>query len=641
MYEKFYVSTVYEKFCNTLVELLGRKLPIISILVIFLGFLLTILLKRLDLAVRGLSVAIPLIVSSIILKKFYAANYELERQVILFSYNQKTLVLIFSLFYVLSIYCRILDFSYFYIILLLLAYSFVFIQIFSKNCNSTHVLVESTFLMLNLIYGVTLKYPLFFGATDILGHMFISNITYILGGVIPKDLDVYYAYFPLFHILISETSYILGLSIKSSYFLITAPIFAVSAIFVYYIFNQTTNNKQLSLLSALVYSTLSAVIFSGMYVVTRTMAYLGFILLLYLIYNPKRQAGLSRKICVIIISVFIVLVHHVSIPYIVILMFTLYICEKILVKSSHLSNNYILLIVVTFIAYWIYVAYLVVQRLSIIYSNPLIYDSLVIKSSIKPGNEWNFLFSNFDMSIFLFFAIIGIGYTFYKNSVNYSKIFCLFGFSTLIFYIPSPLQILWQTMTMFRFDRLILLVSPFMAFIMSVGICYFINYLLKTKLSKVYSIFCILFLFSAFVFTSLNASSESINIMSNSPHQYFTSEELIGFNYFSKYVPYGSMLFSDYYTSNYFSCFQKFSGSNKLGIPYYTSDIIKNVEDIPLYEGYIILRTKSFSDSGLILGTGSIHNIYSYDDENQLALENNLKVKNKIYSNCAIDIFNT
>lgn len=629
---------MYKEFYNTLIKLLGRKLPIIFILFIFLGFLLTILLERLDLAVRGLSIVIPIIVSSIFLKKFYAANYELERQVILFSYNQKTLVLIFSLFYVLSIYCRILDFSSFYIILLLLAYLFVFIQLFSRNCNSNHVLIESTFLMLNLIYGVTLKYPLFFGATDIIGHIFFSNVTYILGRVVPKDLDIYYAYFPLFHILISETSHILGLNIKSSYFLITAPIFAVSVIFVYYIFNQTTNNKQLSLLSALIYSTSSVVIFSGMYVITRTMAYLAFVLLLYFIYNPKRQTRLSRKICIIIISVFIVLVHHVSIPHIVVLMLILYICEKILVKSPYFSNNYILFIVVMSISYWIYVAYLVIQRLNTIYSNPLIYESLVIKSSIKPGNEWNFLFSNFDMSIFLFFAIIGIGYTFYKGSVNYSKIFCLFGFSTLIFYIPSPLQILWQTMTMFRFDRLILLVSPFMAFIMSAGICYFINYLLKTKLSKVYSIFCILFLFSAFVFTSLNASSESINIMSNSPHQYFTSEELIGFTYFSNYAPCGSMLFSDYYASRYFSFSQKFSGSNKLGIPYYISNIIKYVEDVSLYKGYIILRTKSFSDTGLLFGTNSSRYLYSYDNENQLVLENNLKGKDKIYSNSAIDI---
>lgn len=629
---------MYEEFHNTFIKLLGRKLPIISILFVFLGFLLTILLKRSDLAVRGLSVAIPIIVSSIFLKKFYAANYELDRQIILFSFNQKTLVLIFSLFYVLSIYCRILDFSSFYILLLLLAYLFVFIQLFSRNCNSNHVLIESAFLMLNLIYGVTLKYPLFFGAIDIIGHIFFANVTYNLGRVIPKDLDISYAYFPLFHILISEASYILGLNIKSSYFLITAPIFAVSVIFVYYIFNQTTNNKQLSLLSTLIYSTLPVVIFSGMYVITRTMAYLAFVLLLYLLYNPKRQTGLSKKICIIIISVFIVLVHHVSIPYIVILMLVLYICDKILVKSPYLSKNYILLIVVTFISYWIYIAQLFIQRLNSIYSNPLIYENLVIKSSIKPGNEWNFLSSNFDMSIFLFFAIIGIGYTFYKNSANYSKVFCLFGLSTLIFYIPSPLQILWQTMTMFRFDRLILLVSPFMAFIMSLGICYFINYLLKTKLSKISSIFCILILFSAFVFTSLNASSESINIMSNSPHQYFTSEELIGFNHFSNYVPSGSMLFSDYYASSYFSYSQKFSGSNKLGIPYYTSNIIKNVEDISLYKGYIILRTKSFSDTGLLLGTSSSRYLYTYDDENQLALENNLKSKDKIYSNCAIDI---
>jgi len=62
--------------------------------------------------------------------------------------------------------------------------------------------------------------------------------------------------------------------------------------------------------------------------------------------------------------------------------------------------------------------------------------------------------------IFYFFALIGIGFLLKNYKKNYAAVLGLFALLTLIFYIPNPLNTIWQFKVLFRVDRFMLFVSP-------------------------------------------------------------------------------------------------------------------------------------------------------------------------------------
>lgn len=520
----------------------------------------------------------------------------------------------------------------------------MFIQIFSKDVKPSIVLSEIILILINLTYGITLKYPLFFGGTDIMDHLFWSEVTYLSGHVIPIDLSLNYADFPLYHILIAESSYLSGMDIKTSLFIILGLIYAIHIIFIYYLFDLTIHNKQISLLTCLLYSMSYNIVYYGAYMVTRTMAYLGFIIILYLIYktDSKGNTNIIYKISAIFFSIFTILVHQVSIVQIVGIMFILLLCERFVNSKKYVSYTFFTLLNVMFLAYWFFKADLFVKNLILGHTRSVDFERIIIKPTVEAGNEWYFLANHIDSSMFVFFALIGIGYILWKQKPRYASVFSLFVLATLILYIPNPLQTLWQTMTLFRFDRFMLLVSPFMAFITAIGINTFYNYLIKTSTSfKKYNIIIIL-IFAIFVITSIiSVSSDSNEIKfasKDSPKLYFDSNELEGFNYVFGFVPFGSVLYSDSYTQKFFVQ-KNFSESQKLDIPYYYSTEISNIDNISQYKGYVIIRETEFFNNGLYLGPESNNYLFSSTDENRQQLSNNLNKTDKIYSNYAVDIY--
>ena len=130
---------------------------------------------------------------------------------------------------------------------------------------------------------------------------------------------------PLYHVFIAEASELLNTSIKTSLFLVTAPIYAITIVFLYYLFNHITNNRQISLLSCVLFSVSSVVLYYGTNVITRTMSFIMFIVLLYLIYSVNfKKDKISLKSLSVIVAVFLTLVHNVSLPQLVLLLILLF-----------------------------------------------------------------------------------------------------------------------------------------------------------------------------------------------------------------------------------------------------------------------------------------------------------------------------
>ena len=636
---------------SRLMRLISYLFPLAIILAVVFTFLWMFEVGKLGYAYRGIFTGIPAIISCLFVLFIYRKNVSLHDIDVLPSLNMKSLTCLFGIFYIGSLMSLLLsqgDRPWYYFIFILVLYLSVFLQIFSENVNPSLILFETFLIMINLIYSVTLNYDFYFGTTDILPHVFLSELTAISGHIVSPSLSDY-AYFPLYHILIAEASELLNLGAKTSLFVITAPIYAVTIIFLYYLFNYITNNRQISLLSSVLFSVSSIVLYYGANVITRTMAFTAFVLLLYLIYSVNfKQDKISLKILSVIVAIFLTLVHNVSLPQIVLLLIILFASEYIIGGGSYISKPFFLFLNVTFVGYWFFVAYLFVQRGLSPRLQSQLWESLVLTAGgaeVVQDSLTSFI-GLLDKSIFLFFALIGIGFLlrYYKN--NYASVLGLFAFLTLIFYIPNPLNTIWQLNVLFRFDRFMLLVSPIMAFVMGYGIYVFWNYISKYTPMKRKTFLVIVLLFSGFVIvSSIFSIGDSSLLGQDAKHEYFTSDELSSFEYVLNHARANSAIYTDYYTSRFFYLPLIPQTSAQMNLSSYQNYRIGDVNNIPQYRGYTVLRTREFLRSGLYFGSeestlkDTPNYLYQGSPENELKIESKLENLSKIYSNPATDIF--
>ncbi len=634
---------------NRLMRIISYLFPLAITFVVIFTFLWMFAVGKFGYALRGLFSGVPAILSCLFVLFIYRKDVSLHDIDVLQSLNMRSFTYLFGIFYISSLVSLLLSQEnrpWYYFIFILVLYLLVFLQIFSDNVNPSLILLETFLIMINLIYSVTLNYDFYFGTTDILPHVFLSELTSISGQIIPASLSDY-SYFPLYHILIAEASELLNLSAKTSLFLICAPIYAVTVVFLYYLFNYITNNRQISLLSCVLFSASSVVLYYGANVITRTMAFIAFVILLYLIYSVNfKKDKISLKILSVIVAIFLTLVHNVSLPQIVILLIILFVSEYIIESGNYISKPFFLFLNVTFVGYWFFVAYLFVQRGLSPRLQSQLWDTFVLTAGGAEVNQDSLIsyIGLLDNSIFIFFALIGIGFLLKNHKKNYASVLGLFSFLTLIFYVPNPLNTIWQLNVLFRFDRFMLLVSPFMAFVMGYGIYVFWNYVSKYAPKKLNSFFLIFLLFSGFVFVSSIFSIGDLNLLGqDAKHEYFTSDELSSFGHVLDYAPANSAIYTDYYTSRFF--YLPLQTSAAMSLSPYKNYRIGDVNNIPQYRGYTVLRNREFLRRGLYFGSEEStlketpNYLYTGSPENKLKLESNLANLSKIYSNHATDVF--
>jgi hypothetical protein len=636
---------------NQYLLIFARALPYLLIVAYIAGLLWSIAIGRYNFAINGSILAVPALAAAIALLYIYRRDPDtLSESVPLFPFEQRTLVLLFgvafSLTIILGLLCPVE--SLWFLGGIVVLYTIILLQIFSGDHRPTVTLIEIMLTMACLVYETTLKYPYYFGETDILPHVFISTVTYLSGHVIPPNLDAGYAYFPLYHIWVALSSHVLAIGIKPTLFLVTSPVYVVVTVFLYYLFKRVTGNVQISLLACLLYSIDSTVTFYGTYVVTRIAAYIGFAILLYLLITSNsggnsHKKKMSHRVLAILVTVYILLVHQVSTPQILLLLLLLLGCEWFVGSEKHLQNSFFVFEVVLFLAYWFYVAFDFSNGVISARIRPDVFNVPVAIENLQPYSPFTFLFDNIAVLIFLFFAIVGVSYLFWKQKPTYAPVFGLFALLTIALYVPTPIKTLWQTMTLFNIGRLMLFISPFMAFVMGWGLYTASGYLRKRiPVRAAGSI--ILVLFAVYCCGAVGVITGEINPASRVS---FTSEELDGFDHISSYVPHGSTIRSDFYTSRYFNQ-NYFSESDALGLPFYRIEAIQNFADIPSDQGFVIIPRSQFMEHGLAFikgseldpGGGTFHS-YLPSNETISMLSNNLARRDKVYSSKFIELYHS
>ena len=210
----------------------------------------------------------------------------------------------------------------------------------------------------NLIFGLQLKYPFFFGFTDIIPHLYLAKITELSGHIIPVDLDYSYAWFPLYHIFIAEGTNLFGMDKKTTFIILTSLSFILLVWVIYLLFNHLLKNPQTSLLICLIFSTTPIAITYSTYVVTRTMAFIGFIIFLFLAHKQiQTSKWRSFSILTILFSLYLIVVHQVSIIQIICLLIIFVLLEIFINDFFVIKTKIIAFMIVTASTYWIFTSF--------------------------------------------------------------------------------------------------------------------------------------------------------------------------------------------------------------------------------------------------------------------------------------------
>lgn len=627
---------------------IGNILPFFLILTCLLGLLIGgLFLDRWDYSIRGLVIAVPAFLSSIYMiirsRSFLKMPEVLSRRVILHQIDAGYLLYLFWIaasFSIIFLLWNIERELYFATIIIM--YMIVVAQIFSRRIMPNLIIIETVFLLANIIYGIMLTHPLYFHHTDVMGHIIWSDIILITGHSIPVDLTSSYASFPLFHILTAECTQLLNLPTHLSLFIVTCPLFVITVPFLYYIIKMISNNIQLSLFSCLLYSMSNITLSKGVNMVTSVVAFVVFVAIIYFLIKVKltEKFRISGRILTLIASVFLILVHQVSVALIVGLIFLLATCELIAQKREYFSNIYPFLLISLFVSYWVYFA---PEFIGFIINPRKNVDLLGLRNVVTSDigisqfqEAINFIINNIFSSVFILFALIGIGYIFVKQRPKYLLVFGAFSLITLPLYLPNPLYAI-EAFHSLRLDRFWILLAPIMSCIMAYGfIVVQSNHSQKKGTSSIITFFTTILLL---IFVVSSVYPIVLTDLPNTTRLYFNSDELDGFDFIVDKVPHDSLLYSDYYTRRFFR-FQYFSLTQEFNLPYYSNTILSDFDDLILNKGYFIIRTEEFFKYGLMFEESKdISYLYSNKQENKLAFFDKTQNTNKIYSNNALSVF--
>src|SRR5665647_2831641 len=594
-----------------LVQVLATKFHYLLLLGIISGIVLTYSIGRLDYAVRALIYIIPGILIIVILWIFYRKGEKGPDTLLLVKSPRILFQIFFVVLYILSLLS--LYFSayrpWYYFVLITALYCLVFLQIFSDTLKPSLVLFEMSLVMANLIFGLQLKYPFFFGGTDIIPHSYYAKIIVLSGHIIPLDLDYTYAWFPLYHIFIAEGTNLLGIELKYVLILLTSLCFLLLVWVLFVLFRQITKNIQTSLLACLIFSTTPVVIEYSTYVVTRVMAFIGFIFFLYLAHRQIQTSNWrSFSVLTIVFSLCLILVHQVSIIQILFLLFVFILVELLINDYFAIKTKIIALIIVTSSTYWLFTSFFFSSYILQATDSATITSLSGTLSQIDPGNVLIFLRENITTTMIIFFVILGISYLFWAHKSKYPAVIGLFVLVMSPLYFPSPITASAMAMVTFRIDRFSLLLSPFFAFVFATGLLFVLFILVKNRYTRKIAVFfgVIIFAYLCFSAMTIDNASDSPDVSSDQIRHYFTESEMSTFDFIPLYVPYNSTISSDKISSRMFER-RFFSETTSLNLPSYNpSSRLYFAEGTPVspdafaFEtGFFILRDQELKENQL------------------------------------------
>jgi len=345
-----------------------------------------------------------------------------------------------------------------------------------------------------------------------------------------------------------------------------------------------------------------------------------------------------------LVVLYIILVHQVSV-FQILLICMLAIAIGYIWFGKWYCLQELFLSTLIIIGYWLYTSFgfmstLITQRLQFSEDYGIKY---VASGMANVDTTISFLFQNIGTGILLFFTIFGILFLLsLKGKSPLSKkcmpalvILSLVGLIMLLIYLPNPVSLSYFIMNVMRADRICLLVSPVYAILAVAGILYISGHFhdknLKSSIVIIITILCV----TGIALFSVGLTTDIVN--DDQPRRYFIEGECSSFTFIETYIPYGSVLSSDYFVERYFSG-KKETENLKLSLPYYLKSPTKIFEG-ESDSGHTILREDEFERYGLAISTTQKTKTYTSNEQiNKDYIAESLDKENNIYSTKSITI---
>lgn len=587
------------EFAVRVIKVLFKILPYAILVGAAGAFSFLLVLGRSDLAFKSLYLILPVSLAALIIiikPGWFTKNaITLSPARSLSPAAFRNLVLLFVLLNIISICLLIANSTslLIYLFIIGLIYSLIFVEIIGyggeeHSGRKSVILFQICFVLVNVIFGQTLRLPLFFGYGDVLAHMF--NISTIVEtGRITSAMLVDYQYFPALHIFGAIGNIMSGMNLETSYFIFNSLVFLISVPVVYLLVSRVTRNAYIPLIAALFYSFSREAIFNGMYMITRVMAFVLCFVILYLLLRSK--ANLKVRALAIFLVLPLVIVHHTTLLHFSIILFIIIVLELFLYRRRYIGFNFLAFFVLAYLGYWVWLSYPFFKSTLINYSAA---EDIAKAPISDTANSFLFIFTNnADAIVIAFLAIFGIVSLLNARRQLFvmGSAFTLFSIVALILYFPVIGSFLSKTLLS---GRLQLLVTPFVAFVTASGLLLLMgrSHTIRPPWESIARISTGMFIvfFLALSSTVIQANTTDLNnenVLGSEYRQYFTASELVAFSFAKENNPDG-LYFSDYASGVYLK--------SRLGLSVrQTAEVFKPDS---IEKGYMVFRIQELESRG-------------------------------------------
>ncbi|AFV22717.1 hypothetical protein Mpsy_0506 [Methanolobus psychrophilus R15] len=436
-------------------------------------------------------------------------------------------------------------YSYYAVITIMATLILVQILLFRSNTNrSMLILFQSSLLLLDLIWGVSLNYFFSIERTDSFFHSWMVQIL-VEEGAINEHFDLYRT-FPLWHILCASFYKIAALDVAfyRATYLINGIIFAAIPPGAYILSKRLFKEEKIALIAALFVTFYPDVLKYGIAALARSpISLLGLLLVVALLYHRS----LAATLVAIAMTVSIIVFHTVSIPFVLVVLAVLFVLQKIygaMNEREIVDRDYLVFAFVAMISYWMYISLGLFVTLirNITASAP---DEITATGVfLAPMNE---LFNYLHYSPLLFFLLIGAFEALRKDHISQTaKVICLAGVLFTVVSFPGPSLLITKLGGNFNIDRF----GEYVFFIITIGVSLGFYTIYARSKKPLKSALIILFMVLVFLSVS-NDFIASDNPIVKRPFYtfYLTEEEVNGFDHAGNTSK--GFVMSDFVTTRY------------------------------------------------------------------------------------------